>query len=579
MAYPILATTLTAMQDGAAQSITLTPAGLAAITESDLIGNCTIDRYCFTSNRIEIGTAIAAELKFGLNINSWGTTSLLGKEIYVGMTVNGEVIPQGYFIVDSETIKANTKTITALDRMAKFDVLIESIEEYFPTTLNALVNAACTACGITLKETFINTYAISNPPASTGVTWRHIIQWAAGITGKCAYIDWDGKLRFEWLNSTTTALTSSDRFTSKNDNAISTDGVQIVDAIDYTSGGGTYPILLKNNLLIQSNYQTMANSLYSQLGTVTYSPFTCKTKAYPHIWPLDIISYTPIGGTALSAIVSHVKHKLNGQSLIEGAGESSVNASYAPVANSTIKALAEVRRNITAQGAQIGLVAENGSIKAAEIVAAINDTESSVKISADHITLSGKTINLTSDDIAINSTNFSVTPSGKVIAKDGDIAGWEITPAYIRKAISVSGHTYEAQMYAPEGFSSGYGIVAFGVKRDNTFISYIDYSGRLVATEGELSGNIQIQGACIVNGTLYAAKLGRNSNGAIALDDDVYVGGALTLKTDTGTNNCWLYCNNGAFYLGGAAAAEGLVMTSSNIAMYVDDILSAHGLI
>lgn len=40
--------------------------------------------------------------------------------------------------------------------------------------------------------------------------------------------------------------------------------------------------------------------------------------------------------------------------------------------------------------------------------------------------LNGKTINLTSDNIAINSNNFSVDKDGNMTAKSGKIAGWNI---------------------------------------------------------------------------------------------------------------------------------------------------------
>ena len=56
----------------------------------------------------------------------------------------------------------------------------------------------------------------------------------------------------------------------------------------------------------------------------------------------------------------------------------------------------------------------------------INLSPESAVIQADKISLAGKTIQMTSDNIAINSTNFSVTKDGVITAKSGTIGGIDI---------------------------------------------------------------------------------------------------------------------------------------------------------
>ena len=51
-----------------------------------------------------------------------------------------------------------------------------------------------------------------------------------------------------------------------------------------------------------------------------------------------------------------------------------------------------------------------------EVISRINQSSESVTIDANKLSLNGKTINLTSDNIAINSTNFNVDKNGNVIA-------------------------------------------------------------------------------------------------------------------------------------------------------------------
>ena len=63
----------------------------------------------------------------------------------------------------------------------------------------------------------------------------------------------------------------------------------------------------------------------------------------------------------------------------------------------------------------------------AKIVAKINDDTSQVQIEADKVSLAGKSINLTSDDITINSNKFSVSKEGNITATGGTIGGFGLS--------------------------------------------------------------------------------------------------------------------------------------------------------
>lgn len=62
----------------------------------------------------------------------------------------------------------------------------------------------------------------------------------------------------------------------------------------------------------------------------------------------------------------------------------------------------------------------------ASIVAKINDDTSEVQIEADKINMKGKEWNLTVDDMAIESTNFSVSKEGHMRATSGEIGGFNL---------------------------------------------------------------------------------------------------------------------------------------------------------
>ena len=84
--------------------------------------------------------------------------------------------------------------------------------------------------------------------------------------------------------------------------------------------------------------------------------------------------------------------------------------------------------NQTVSGVQIevGKKYNTNDFTNAKITAKINDGTSSVKISANKIDLAGKTINMTSDDIAITSTNFSVDKNGTMSCSNANITGGKI---------------------------------------------------------------------------------------------------------------------------------------------------------
>lgn len=580
--YLISDRVLALMKDDWKQEISLVSLNYSLSNADVVRGSVSIDRNILTGNRLEIGTATASELKFSLFEDAWGSKNFIGEEFFVKVRIDNVDIPMGYFTVDEAPEKNNGKiSLSALDRMVKLDREISDLSSLFPSTLKNLVDTACSECGIVLSEPFTDTRMINEPPAVTVCMWRDIVRWAAGLIGKCAFMDWDGKLRFQWLVQTPTKITPSDRFQSKTEKPITTTGVQIVDVINYTSGSEDYPILLRDNLLIQSNFQNTANNLYAQLGSVTYLPYNCTTISYPHIWPLDIITYRLKDGTEVQSIVTHTVFKLNGRTTLEAVGESAEKVSYAPLPQGNTPALAEIRRKVSdqgaeiemlaewksdanadiddlvsstatlqlaatahgaelesiaewrndtddamasitqtanSQGAQISLVAESGTIKAAAIVAAING-QSTAQISANKISLTGKTINLTSDSIAISSTNFSVTPSGVATMKSGKIGDWSIG------SYTYGGHTGSGLInyhsngtiigyFCPTGLnhyagSFGGERTVFGVAptADAVPTVAITTSGKLYCNDGKFAGNVQIDGNCIVNGTLTVGKL------------------------------------------------------------------------
>jgi hypothetical protein len=96
---------------------------------------------------------------------------------------------------------------------------------------------------------------------------------------------------------------------------------------------------------------------------------------------------------------------------------------WKPIADSDIQAIyEELNSKITQTASEINLEVAKKTNKT-EIISTINQSAEAVTINANKISLAGKTIDLTSDNIVIDSTNFKVTKAGVVTATSADISG------------------------------------------------------------------------------------------------------------------------------------------------------------
>jgi len=76
--------------------------------------------------------------------------------------------------------------------------------------------------------------------------------------------------------------------------------------------------------------------------------------------------------------------------------------------------------------AVVNNIGQNGEVTGASLILAINNDTSQATLEADKIDLTGKQINLTSDDITINSTHFKVDEDGLMESTAGKIADFNI---------------------------------------------------------------------------------------------------------------------------------------------------------
>ena len=375
--YPITSAGLAALREDVVQSVNIlcTPTKGTAfnITDKDIIGAVTVDWSSVTGSKLDLGSACMSELSFTLENTDGAFDDKVfeGAQLYVttsfptGSTT--ETVPIGYYTVDSPPRKLRSIKITAYDRMAKFNRAYDT-ELAYPATLYQIVADACTKCGVSQKlptNTLHRGVSIPKRPKADNLTYRQVLVWAAELMGVSLYIDYDGKLTGGWYatNAKHTVIKASDRFTSGNtdfaENNIVFSGVRIVgndeNKTEYLAGTKDYAFNIEGNLLAQSdmNLSTLVTELKTARCSLTHTPMSCTTHSFPHLRPLDVMSFETAQGTK-KVVLTNVKwQSQNRCTKLEGKGETATQSGYATMGAFTPKQQAVLEQTRAQQAAQI----------------------------------------------------------------------------------------------------------------------------------------------------------------------------------------------------------------------------------
>lgn len=310
------------------------------ITDADvLFDGFSIDRYCCNGEKLEVGTAIAGQMTLKLN----NTDGRFDNVIFEGMEMFVEIgiadwtqseptityIPCGYYTPDMQPRRLNHIDLTCLDRMTRFDVVVEPTDLTLPATVAGLVGQMNALCGVTLAES-IDTLpnadvVITELPTVTGdMTYRNLLQWCAGIMATNAWFDWNGLLRFTWYGTETDyETTTGNRFDSdyyEEDLTITgavytnSSGVEIVEGTD------DYAIDLTGNALAGPLIATVLPEVNTVVNGLSYRPLTAAVVNAPYLWPMDAIDFTDKDGNTYSSVLTNVAFGLNGTTALESKG-------------------------------------------------------------------------------------------------------------------------------------------------------------------------------------------------------------------------------------------------------------------
>lgn len=320
-----------------------------SVAENEIVqGSLSIDRYSVSNSKIEVGSAVAAELTLKLKNDDgkYDNTVFEGAEVFVKIGIkkwdahrweNAVIhwIPCGYFTIDEPPRALSAITISALDRMILFDKTVDISKLSFPMTVADLLNKICTICGVTLATDITRLpnkdYQITAYPEGQDLTYRTLLQWCAALTGTCAFMNYDGNLELKWYEQTDLTISPSERYNSDmQENDVAITGIYFKDAAntEYIAGTDDYCLDLSSNGLLQDNVQVVLDTLYVSLKGFSYRPYTATIKSAPYIYPMDMIHYEDAKGEVHDTIITNVTFGMNFSTSIAGKGETTQKQKY-----------------------------------------------------------------------------------------------------------------------------------------------------------------------------------------------------------------------------------------------------------
>lgn len=341
-----------------------TPVSLTITDANVMLNGFSIDRYSSNSEKLELGTAISAELTLKLDnrLGQYNGVIFEGAELFVEIGIADWSqtdptiywFPCGYFTPDEQPRALNTITIHALDRMMKFDAPMPLVEPWtdnlgnviqtqgdetiyfdtvvktnFPLTVAALVQYVCTKAGVPFDQDLSTLpnydFVVTGiPNVQKEITYRNVVQWCAALMGCNAWIDWEGKLRFSWYGGTSDYLsTIGNRFSSdmlENDVTITGIVYKNLQGATLVYGEEGNLIDVTGNYLISDDATTPWEKVANAVKGYTYRPFSASATPAPYLWPMDTITFRNKYGIDYTCALTNVNLGLNASTELASKG-------------------------------------------------------------------------------------------------------------------------------------------------------------------------------------------------------------------------------------------------------------------
>lgn len=172
-----------------------------SVIDSSVIISCEFTEEVNSNTNLSVGDVTASELI----VEILSTDAIQQDEVFTYYIIEDDVETQiGVFKAEKPTVATRSSMkFSAYDNVIKtekiFSDWLRDNQRLFPMTLKALVEYACSHCGVVLvTEDFPHGDLSVEAFYGDDITCRQILAWAAAIAGRFVRANADGDLEFAW---------------------------------------------------------------------------------------------------------------------------------------------------------------------------------------------------------------------------------------------------------------------------------------------------------------------------------------------------------------------------------------------
>lgn len=366
-----------------------------SIIDSSVIISCEYTEEVNSSTNLSVGNATASELI----VEVLGTDVVKQNDVLTYYIIEDGVETKiGVFNAEKPTVATrNSMRFSAYDNIVKtekvFSDWLRENQSLFPMTLITLVRNACSYCGVTLATSSFPQSDLSvNAFYADDLTCRQVLMWAGAIAGRFIKANANGEIEFAWYGT-------SANITIRPDKTGATNGIPYLQGSlnyeNYTTDviarvqinhsgddvGVIYPadvdgncFTISENMILgvtdSSTVSQIASSLYNQLKTTTYVPYSVTVPGTIRVRAGNLIKVQDSNGYSFTSLVMKVGVAASGTS-ITTTGDKSYGSSAA--------VSSEKYKNLTGKVLNISKSVDGLEIKAEDLNGKVGSLELSTE--------------------------------------------------------------------------------------------------------------------------------------------------------------------------------------------------------
>lgn len=279
-----------------------------------------------------------------------------------------EDVPIGKFNIDDGNKLRNTIEIKGIDDMANLDKSYSLSKISYPSTLYQIYVNICNVGDIPVGTTsFPNMNYMVNERPEGDLTLRDILGYVAELSGTFAKINREGSLELKWYADSGITLGSGNRFNFKpSDDEVRIKGIMaIIEETKYIIGTEDGAVDLSENPLLQGDYETVLNNIFSNVKDTIFTPYTSDWQGNPAIQAGDMITQVDRDGKKYNTLITKSTYKYRGRSQLEAKGLPEIAKGYKGSIN---RKIAQIKRLVEKEAGDKLTTLEQAQLNAMELM-------------------------------------------------------------------------------------------------------------------------------------------------------------------------------------------------------------------